>query len=126
MIATTARDAATRVAAVEAIARMGQGAPQRALLDLLPELDPNDPARRALLPLLRPENLADPMVRELIALLDAPSIANDEKEQIAMTLAMLSLRDGWQELAVPMSTTARALIERMTQIALRAHAPSRS
>jgi len=125
VVATSARDAATRIAAVEAISRMRVDAAQRALVELLPKLAANDPARRVLVPLLRPASASDESIAELIALLDSPAIASDEKEQIAMTLAMLSLRDG-VPLNQPMSTAARALIERMTSLATRAHTAKRS
>jgi hypothetical protein len=118
-IATQAHDSATRVAAVEALARMGPGDPQRALLDVMRQLDPDDPARRRLVALLRPESTADPIAGELIALLEAPSVTDDEKDQIAMTVALNALRAGDvlpSALADEMSSSARALVDHMTRL----------
>ena len=121
-IATQARDSETRIAAVEALARMGPGDPQRALLDVMRQLDPVDPARRALVALLHPEGTADPIAGDLIALLDAPSVTDDEKDQIAMTVSLSALRDG-DELpsrrADEMSPSARALVDHMILLAQR-------
>lgn len=124
-IATQARDSETRVAAVEAIARMGPGDPQRALLEVMRQLDPADPARRRLVALLHPESTADPIARDLIALLDAPSVTDDEKDQIAMTVSLSALRDGDglpSHLADEMSPSARALVDHM--ILLAQHEPT--
>jgi len=119
-IATQARDAETRVAAVDALARMGPGDPQRALLDVMRQLDPVDPARRTLVALLHPEGTADPIARDLIALLDAPSVTDDERDQIAMAVSLSVLRDGEglpSHLAHEMSRSARALVEHMILLA---------
>jgi hypothetical protein len=120
VIATQARDSETRVAAVEALARMGPGDPQRALLDVMRQLDPADPARRSLVALLHPESMADPIARDLIALLDAASISDDEKDQIAMTVSLTALRDGDglpAQLADEISPSARALVDHMIRLA---------
>jgi len=119
-IATQARDSETRVAAVEALASMGPGDPQRALLDVLRQLDPVDPARRRLVALLHPEGTGDPIARDLVALLDAPSVTDDEKDQIAMTVSLSALRDGGglpSHLADEMSPSARALVDHMMLLA---------
>ena len=122
-IATRARDDETRVAAVEALARMGPGDPQRSLLDVMRQLDPADPARRRLVALFHPGSMADPIARDLIALLEVPSVTGDEKEQIAMTVSLVALREGDalpSELTDEMSSSARALIDHMMLLAQRA------
>ncbi len=121
-IAARARDPGTRIAAVEAMARMGQGDPQRALVDTLKKLVPGDPARRALVPLLKPTSMADPFALELAALLDWAGATPDERQQMAMTLALLALREGGPlpgDVAAAMSPESLALVGKMTQLAQR-------
>jgi hypothetical protein len=122
-VATRARDASTRVAAIEAIAAMGPGEPQRVLLDVMQRLDPDDPARRALVSLVRPASVDDPFARDVAALLDAPSVAPDERSQIAMTLATTALLEDRplpDDLLGAMSPDARALCARMMHLAQKA------
>jgi hypothetical protein len=119
-IATQARDSETRVAAVEALSKMGPGDPQRALVDVMRRLDPAEPARRRLVALLRPASTADPVALDLIALLASPSVSDDEKDQIAMTVALCVLRDGDglpSRLADEMSPSAQALVDQMIRLA---------
>lgn len=121
-IAVRASESETRVAAVEAIARMGAGEPQRALLSVMGALDPSDPARRALVPLLRPASTADPIALELITLLDARWVTSDEKDQIALTIVLVVAGEGGElpsELVFAMSVDATARIDRMTLLARR-------
>jgi hypothetical protein len=128
-IAIGASDTATRIAAIEAIANMGPGEPQRALIDVLATLDTGDPARGTVVALLRPESTNDVLARDLTALLDASSITSIEKDQIAMSLAALALREGSAlpaEMVGQMSSEALALVDRMTQLALAAPQPSRN
>jgi hypothetical protein len=125
-IATRAREPATRIAAVEAIARMGAGDPQRALVDIMKKLSPSDAARRALVPILLPMSTADPFAREMAGLLDAPGLMPAEREQIAMTLSLVALREGTslpRDIVEAMSPASRTLLERMTQLAQRSPQP---
>lgn len=119
-VAVDAREPSTRVAAVEAIARMGKGDPQHALVSVMRKLPASDEARRALVSLMRPTDTADPFLITMAALLDDPAVTGDERKQLAMTLAVVALRDGGAlpgDVAETMSPAARALVDDATRIA---------
>ncbi len=85
----------TRLAAVEALGRVGDEPAQRALLALLGAgLPEDDPVRREVAPLLRPPHLDHPLAAELAALLEGSVATSVEKRQVALTLALIGLRDG--------------------------------
>lgn len=117
-IATDAREPSTRVAAVEAIARMGAGDPQHALVSVAKKLSPNDPARRAAFGAMRPTNMTDAFVVSMAALLDDPAVLAGERKQLASTLAMIALRDRTSlpsDVHDSMSPAARALFDDSTR-----------
>jgi len=121
-VAAGGRELRTRIAAVEAIARMGDGRPQRALLELLNRMPPDDDARRVVVSRLRPSGSEGPTALAMAALLDSPYVSRAEKEQLAWTLALVSLGEGaslpptWYFAASP---RARALVERAYVLARR-------
>jgi hypothetical protein len=119
-IARTAKDPATRYAAVEALGHLNAPESTAALYDLLVngQLDPNDAGRQQIAPLLRPAALDDEMAAKVAMLLDSPSLTEVEKQQIAFTLALISLRDGMKvDSNIPLSSSARALVDQMTVLA---------
>lgn len=120
VIATEAREASTRVAAVEAIARMGSGDPQYALVSLMKKLPATDPARRVLVPRLRPASTADPFVVTMAALLDDAGVLPEERRQVAMTLSLLAAVEGGAlpaDVLESLSPAARALLASTTLLA---------
>jgi hypothetical protein len=121
-IVKAAREPATRVAAVEALGRIGAGESQAALEQLLGELPAEDEARRHIVPLLRPKSLDEPGAARLAGMLDSPSLTAEEKEQLAFTLALLRLRDGVTLPAGAASAAGQALIDRMAALAQRGSA----
>src|SRR5947209_3159197 len=80
---------ATRVAAVEALGRMGTREAQAELLALLPSLPADDEARQEIVPLLRPSGLDDEFAGRLAGQLDGPTLTATEKKQLAFTLALV-------------------------------------
>ncbi|MGZ3450615.1 MAG: hypothetical protein ACXVEF_13525 [Polyangiales bacterium] len=113
-IATDAHDAETRVAAVEAIARMGAGDPRFALVSVMKKLAKTDPARRALVPLLRPTSTTDALTIVIAALLDDSTVTPDERKTLAMTLAVVALHEGSPlpaDVVESMTPAARALFD---------------
>lgn len=118
-IARRAREAATRVAAVEALGRMRTPAAQQALLGLIDALPPDDEARRMIVPLLRPAALDDAFATRLAAELDSPSLTPTEKQQLAFTLALVGLRDGMKLPDGAVSPAGRRLIDGMRALAQR-------
>jgi hypothetical protein len=119
-IAAEAHEAITRTDAVEALGRLGGGQAQRELLNLVDKLRPDDEARRQIMPLLRPRSLDDDETPKLAALLDSPTLALQEKQQIAFTLALVGLRDGMKLPAtVKISPEGQKLIDSMTWLARR-------
>jgi hypothetical protein len=121
-IAKSAREPATRVAAVDALGRIGTPEAQVALAQLLVELPPEDEARRQIVPLLRPRALDEPGAARLAGMLDSPSLTAVEKEQLAFTLALLRLRDGVGLPEGATSASGQALIDRMAVLAQRGSA----
>jgi hypothetical protein len=118
-IALAAREPATRVAAVEALGRIGTAEAQTELLALLTALPADDEARRQIVPLLRPNALDDQFAARLAALLDSPSLTAVEKRQLAFTLALVGLRDGMRLPAGALSPSSRQLVEQMIALAQR-------
>jgi hypothetical protein len=118
-IARAAHEPATRVAAVEALGRIGTHEAQAELLALLPDLPVDDEARRQLVPLLRPNGLDDALATRLAAQLDGPTLTAGEKKQLAFTLALVGLRDGMKLPDGAVSPSAKQLIEQMTALAQR-------
>ncbi|MGZ3425871.1 MAG: hypothetical protein ACXVCV_04435 [Polyangia bacterium] len=118
-IARAAHEPATRVAAVEALGRIGTHEAQAELLALLPDLPVDDDARRQLVPLLRPNGLDDEFTTRLVATLDGTTLTATEKKQLAFTLALVGLRDGMKLPAGAMSPSAKQLIDQMTALAQR-------
>jgi hypothetical protein len=118
-IVLQAHDAATRLAAVDALGRVGAPEAQAELEKLLGELAPDDDARKQIVPLLRPRALDDESGTRLLALLDSPSLTPVEKKQLAFTLALVGLRDGVTVPEGAVSTASRELIDRMTALAQR-------
>jgi HEAT repeat protein len=118
-IALEAHEPATRVAAVEALGRIGTPDAQAELLALLPQLPEEDAARRQIVPLLRPSGLDDPRATQLASLLDAPALTPAEKKQLAFTLALVGLRDGMKLPDGAVSPAAKQLIDQMTALAQR-------
>jgi len=118
-IALAAHETATRVAAVEALGRIGTHEAQTELLALLPELPSDDEARRQIVPLLRPRSLDDELATRLAAQLDGTALTAVEKRQLAFTLALVGLRDGMRLPEHAVSPSARQLIEQMTALAQR-------
>lgn len=121
-IARRASEDSTRVAAVEALGRLGP-AGQQNLLGLLDGLPEGDRARREVVPLLRPESLDSALAKDLAARLDSRGPSAIEKKQLAFTLALLGLRD---QSALPdpvrgaLSQDALALIDSMDRLARQA------
>jgi hypothetical protein len=118
-IVRAAHEPATRVAAVEALGRIGTHEAQAELLALLPSLPVDDEARRQLVPLLRPNGLDDELAARLAAQLDSPTLTATEKKQLAFTLALVGLRDGMRLPEGATSPSARLLIDQMTALAQR-------
>ncbi len=118
-IARTAHEPATRVAAVEALGRIGTHEAQTELLSLLPSLPADDDARRQIVPLLRPNGLDDEFAARLAAQLDGAALSATEKQQLAFTLALVGLRDGMKLPDGAASPAAKQLIDRMTALAQR-------
>jgi hypothetical protein len=118
-IARAAHEPATRVAAVEALGRIGTHEAQTELLALLPDLPVDDDARRQLVPLLRPNGLDDELATRLAAQLDGGTLTATEKKQLAFTLALVGLRDGMKLPDGAMSPAAKQLIDQMTALAQR-------
>ncbi len=118
-IARVAHEPATRVAAVEALGRLGTHAAQAELLALLPTLPADDDARRQIVPLLRPDGLDDDLARRLAALLDGEAVTAAEKQQLAFTLALVGLRDGMKLPDGVVSPAGQRLIDQMTALAQR-------
>lgn len=113
-VATDAHDAATRVAAVEAIARMGAGDPQFALVSVMKKLPKTDAARIALVPLLQPASTTDALTVVIAALLDDAAVAADERKTLAMTLAAVATHEGTTlptDVLDSMTKEARALFD---------------
>jgi hypothetical protein len=121
-VAVRAKELHTRVAAVEAIALMGDGRPQRELLGLMSRLPPEDEARRIVVSRLRPLVSEDSTALAMAALLDSAQVTPEEKEQVAWTLALVNLGDRapWPPaLNSAVSPHARALLERANELAQR-------
>lgn len=118
-IARAAHEPATRVAAVEALGRIGTHEAQSELLALLPVLPADDDARRQIVPLLRPNGLDDELAKRLAAQLDGGTLTTTEKQQLAFTLALVGLRDGMKLPDGAASPAARQLIDQMTALAQR-------
>jgi hypothetical protein len=118
-IARAAEEPATRVAAVEALGRIGTPEAQAQLLALLPSLPAEDEARRQLVALLRPATLDDAFATRLAAQLDGETLTAGEKQQLAFTLALVGLRDGMRLPDGAVSPAAKQLIDRMTALAQR-------
>jgi hypothetical protein len=127
-IALEAKDQQTRFAAVDALGHIYGDEAQHALLGLLTggKLDPDDFVRRQIAPLLRPHDLDDGIALEMAALLDDPRLTTTERHQIAVTLAMVSIRDG---MALPdntlasLSADARASLDQARELVTRRFAP---
>jgi hypothetical protein len=117
-IARRAQEPATRLAAVDALGRVGPEA-QTELAALLTALPKDDLARSHVATLLRPATLDDPWAPKLAALLDSPSLTDRERQQLAFTLALTGLRDGMSLPESATTPTSRALIDRMTVLARR-------
>jgi hypothetical protein len=118
-IAQTAHEPATRVAAVDALGRIGTREAQAELMALLPALPPDDEARRQIVPLLRPRALDDEWAGRLAALLDGNTLTATEKKQLAFTLALVGLRDGMKLPDGAVSPAAKQLIAEMAALAQR-------
>jgi hypothetical protein len=118
-IARAAHEPATRVAAVEALGRIGTHEAQAELLALLPSLPADDDARRQIVPLLRPRALDDELAMRLAAQLDGATLTATEKQQLAFTLALVGLRDGMRLPDGAVSPAAKQLIDRMAALAQR-------
>ncbi|MDB4970694.1 MAG: hypothetical protein JWN44_6383 [Myxococcales bacterium] len=118
-IAMAARESATRVAAVEALGRMGTREAQSELLALLPSLPADDDARQQIVPLLRPHALDDEFAGRLAAQLDGATLTMVEKKQLAFTLALVGLRDGMKLRGGTASPSAQKLIDQMAALAQR-------
>lgn len=118
-IARSAHEPATRVAAVEALGRIGTHEAQTELLALLPTLPEDDDARRQIVPLLRPTALDTAFATSLAAQLDGQTLTTTEKQQLAFTLALVGLRDGMSLPDGAVSPAAKQLIDRMTALAQR-------
>ena len=116
-IARRAKEEKTRAAAVDALGHLNAPESTEALLDLLPQMDANDPARSQIASLIHPTALDDPMATRLAAMIDSPTTTDVEKQQIAFTLALLGLRDGMTMDQAPISADARALIDQMRGLA---------
>jgi len=116
-IVRAAHEPATRVAAVEALGRIGTHEAQAELLALLPELPADDEARRQIVPLLRPNGLDDELAARLAAQLDGATLTPIEKKQLAFTLALVGLRDGMKLPDGAVSPAAKQLIDQMTALA---------
>ena len=118
-IAQAAHEPETRVAAVEALGRIGTREAQSELLALLAGLPEDDEARRVIVPLLRPSGLDDEFAARLAAHLDGPVLTATEKKQLAFTLALIGLRDGMKLREGTASPSAQKLIDRMAALAQR-------
>jgi hypothetical protein len=118
-IAMAAREPATRVAAVEALGRIGTREAQSELLALLPSLSADDDARQQIVPLLRPNGLDDEFAGRLVAHLDGATLTPVEKKQLAFTLALVGLRDGMKLREGTASPSAQKLIDHMAALAQR-------
>jgi hypothetical protein len=119
-IAREAGEEQTRIAAVEALGRIGGDEAQDQLLGLLRALPDGTPARREVAPLLRPRDLSDSRAAALAQLLDSRDLDPVERKQIAFTLSLVGLRD---RSALPgsvlerLSPEARALLESTASLA---------
>lgn len=112
VIATEAKAVETRTAAIAAIAGMGRGDPQHALVSLGKKLGKDDPARGAAIRAIRPVDLDDPFVITHAALLDDAAFSPDEKKQLASALAHVVLVGGGALPAdVTLSPSARVLFD---------------
>ncbi|MCA1828406.1 MAG: hypothetical protein ABR567_23290 [Myxococcales bacterium] len=119
-IARDAQEAATQVAAVEALGRIRTDEAQQELTDLLHTLPDGTLARREVAPLLRPADLSDPRAAKLALLLDDSALNAVEHKQIAFTLSLVALRDRSQLPAAvldQLSPAARSLLARTTSLA---------
>jgi hypothetical protein len=121
-VARRASEEQTRVAAVEALGRLG-AAGQQQLTGLLDQLPEGDRARREIVPLLRPESLDSPLAADLASRLDSGHLDPAERKQAAFTLALVGLRD---QSALPdtvlstLSADSRSLLDSMIRLAAKA------
>jgi hypothetical protein len=125
-IALEAKEQQTRYAAVDALGHIYGDEAQHALLDLLTGGKLDDFVRSQIAPLLRPHDLDDGLAVQMAALLDDPRLTATERHQIAVTLAMVSIRDGMtlpDDTLASLSAGARASLDQARELVTRRIAP---
>jgi hypothetical protein len=121
-VALQAQDPSTRESAVDALGRIQSEEAQTDLMDLVTSQKTDDRTRLQAVALIRPKDLDDPVAARMASLLDAKDVGSIEKQQLAFTLALVSMRDG---MALPdtvisaMSPDALALVDSMKSLAQR-------